>query len=204
METLTAAHLLAFNVALFFAVAAPGPAFLVCTEASLSNGRRAGVLTGLGLAVMAGLWTLAALLGLEALFDVVPAAYTALKFGGALLVLFFAVQSWRSASSPIGPIVEISKRRSFAKGFLLNLGNPKSILFAAGVLLLIFPPGLSWLEIALITVNHVLLEILVYSTLATILSRDAVRQRYLTFKPAIARVMAVVLGALGLRLLVTS
>ncbi|WGH78761.1 LysE family translocator [Jannaschia ovalis] len=204
METLTVAQLAAFNAALFVACAAPGPAFLVCTQASLRGGRKEGVVTGLGLAVMAGLWTLAALLGLEALFELFPLAYTAMKLGGALLVLVFAIQIWRGAHAPVTAAPPVSRRRAFLRGFLLNLGNPKSILFAAGVLLVIFPPGLSAAEIALITANHIALEIAVYSTLAFLMSRDRVRARYLAFKPLISRAMALVLGGLGLRLLVTA
>ncbi|MGB3408209.1 MAG: LysE family translocator [Jannaschia sp.] len=204
MDTLTAGHLLAFNVALFFAVAAPGPAFLVCVQASLTGGRREGIVTGIGLAVMAGLWTLAALLGLEALFEMFPPAYRTLRIGGALLVMVFAVLIWRTARDPVADALPTSRRRAFLRGFLLNLGNPKSILFAAGVLLVIFPPDLSPAEMALITVNHIALEIAVYSTLAVLLSRAPVRARYLALKPAISRATALVLGGLGLRLLITS
>ncbi len=203
METLTVAHLLAFNAALFVAVASPGPAFLVCTQASLTGGRRDGVMTGVGLGIMAGLWTLAALLGLEALFLAFPYAYTAMKIAGAILVLFFAVQTWRGARKPLDAAPPVSKKRAFLRGFLLNLGNPKSILFAAGVLLVIFPPGLSPFEIALITLNQIVLEIAVYSALAFLLSRDAVRAKYLSFKPHLSRVIAIILGGLGLRLLVS-
>lgn len=201
---LTAAHLLAFNAALFLAVAAPGPAFMVCLQASLRGGRREGVLTGLGLAVMAGLWTLAALLGLQTLFDAVPLAYVVMKTGGAILIIGIAIFTWRSARTAIAEAPPVSGRVAFLRGFLLNLGNPKSILFAAGVLLVIFPPGLSPVEMTVITVNQILLEAAVYATLAILMSRPAVRVRYLAFKPMITRAMALVLGGLGLRLLITS
>jgi threonine/homoserine/homoserine lactone efflux protein len=204
MEVLTAGHLLAFNVALFLAVAAPGPAFLVCVQAALRGGRREGVLTGIGLAVVAGLWTLAALLGLDALFAAFPYAYATLKTGGAVVVLAIAIQVWRGAKHPVRPASPTSARRALVRGALLNLGNPKSILFSAGVLLVIFPPGLSPIEMAAVTVNHIALEIAVYATLAHLMSRDRVRLRYLAAKPTIARVMAVVLGGLGLNLLVSS
>ncbi|KIT15781.1 LysE family translocator [Jannaschia aquimarina] len=203
-EGLTLAQLAAFNVALFFAVAAPGPAFLLCTQAALRGGRAEGAAVGAGLAVMAGLWTLAALAGLEALFDLFPALYFGMKLGGALLVLFFAVQIWRTARDPVAAAPPVSGGRAFLRGFALNLANPKSIIFSAGVLLVIFPPNLSVPEMALITANHILLEVVVYSALAAILTRPAIRARYLAFKPTLSRIMAVVLGGLGLRLLVSS
>ena len=201
---LTLAHLAAFNVALFFAVAAPGPAFLLCTQAALRGGRREGIAVGAGLALVAGLWTLAALAGLEALFDLFPALYVAMKVGGAVLILFFAVQVWRTADRAVEGEVAVSRRRAFLRGAALNLANPKSIVFSAGVLLVIFPPDLSAAQMALVTANHVLLELVVYAALATLLTRPAVRARYLAFKPSLQRAMALVLGGLGLRLLVTS
>lgn len=204
METLTAAHMLAFNAALLVAVAGPGPAFVLCVQASLRGGRHEGILTGAGLAVMAGLWTLAALLGLETLFTIFPLAYTVLRIGGALLILAFAVHTWRTANSVVTAALPLSSQKAFLRGFLLNLGNPKSILFAAGVLLVIFPPGLSEAQMAMITVNHIILEMIVYSALATLLNRAVVRDRYLAMKPLISRATAVVLGGLGLRLLVSS
>ena len=203
-SSLTVAQLAAFNLALFFAVAAPGPAFLVCVQESLTGGRRAGVMCGLGLAVVAGLWTLAALAGLEALFELLPYAYTLLKVGGALLVLAIAVQTWRGARRPIEAAARPSRRRAFLRGAFLNLGNPKSILFSAGVLVVIFPPGLTAGEMALVVTNHVVLEVVVYAALAQVLTLDTVRTRYLALKPVISRVMALVLAGLGLRLLVAS
>lgn len=202
MSALTLGHLLAFNVALFFAVAAPGPAFLVCTQASLKGGVRAGVVTGLGLGLVAGLWTLAALLGLDALFNAFPRAYTVMTIAGAALVLVFALATWCAADQPVSDAPQVSSRRAFLQGAALNLANPKSIIFSAGVLLVIFPPGLSPTEMALVTANHVLLEIIVYSTLAWLLNRASVRARYLAVKPRIMRIMAVVLALLGLRLLI--
>lgn len=193
-----------FNAALVLAVAAPGPAFLVCVQASLSGGRREGVMVGLGLAVAAGLWTLAALAGLDALFAHFPAAYAALRIAAAVIVLAIAVQVWRGARRPIAPTAAASRRRALLRGALLNLGNPKSILFSAGVLLVIFPPGLAAWEMALVTANHVAVEAAIYAAIAHLLTRDAVRTRYVALKPALSRAMAVVLGGLGLNLLASS
>ncbi len=202
IEGLGWGHLAAFNAALLLATAAPGPAFLVCVQASLRGGPREGAATGAGLAFVAGLWTLAALLGLDAVFDAVPAAYATLKVAGAALVLAIAVQTWRAARVPIEAEPPASERRAFLRGALLNLGNPKSILFSAGVLLVIFPPDLTGAEMALITINHIALELVIYGALAHFLARPAIRARYLAAKPSLMRAMALVLGGLGIRLLV--
>ena len=196
------AHLIAFNLTLLAALASPGPALLIAVRSTLARGRAAGICTGLGLGTMAALWTLAALLGLDTLFRLFPWAYTAAKVTGALYLLWIAVQTWRNARAPIGPAPEARTGRAFLTGFTVNLLNPKSVLFAAAVLVVIFPAGLTPAEVGLITLNHLLVEIIAYSALAWLLARDAVRIRYLALKHIFDRAAATILGALGLRLLI--
>ncbi len=199
-----AGHLAAFNAALLAAWIAPGPAMLYALRTSLASGRAAGIAAGAGLGAVAALWTLAALLGLDALFRLFPWTYTVLKLGGALYLLWIAVQTWRQADAPVGaegPDTARRLGRAAARGALLNLGNPKSVLFAAAVLVVIFPPGLTAGEMTLVTVNHFALEAVLYGTLATVVSTPAVSRRYLALKVWLDRVSAAVMGALGLRLL---
>jgi threonine/homoserine/homoserine lactone efflux protein len=85
---------------------------------------------------------------------------------------------------------------------LVNLANPKSVLFAASVLVVIFPAGLTGPAKALIVVNHFVVEAIVYMILAGLLASAPARAAYLGFKPVLDRIAALVLGALGLRLLV--
>ena len=84
---------------------------------------------------------------------------------------------------------------------LVNILNPKSVLFAAAVLAVIFPSGLALQENLLIIANHFVAEVAFYSLLALTMSQPRVRRRYLAAKRHLDRVAAVVLGGLGLRLL---
>ncbi|SIS88795.1 Threonine/homoserine/homoserine lactone efflux protein [Roseivivax lentus] len=194
------AHLIAFNLTLLAAMAAPGPALLFALRQSIAGGFRAGFATGLGLAVAAVFWTSLALAGLEAVFVVVPAAYLVLKIGGALYLLYVAYTLWRDAQKPLAETAHPG-RRAFLGGMLVNLSNPKSVLFAASVLVVIFPAGLSVTEKALILANHFAVEVVVYGLFAALLATPPARAGYLRLKAAIDRIAAAVLGALGLRLL---
>ena len=196
------AHLIAFNLTLLAAMAAPGPAMLLALRATLSGGRAHGIATGLGLGTMAAAWTLMALLGLDALFALFPWAYMAMKIAGALYLMWIAVRLWRDARATLtGAAAPTARRRAFLTGLSVNLANPKSVLFAASVLIVIFPAGLSAGEKALITANHLLVEGIVYSLFALALSTGPARDGYLRLKPLLDRIAAAVLGALGLRLL---
>ncbi|MEM9576152.1 MAG: LysE family translocator [Pseudomonadota bacterium] len=192
--------LLAFNLVLMAAIASPGAALLYFIKTCVSAGRKAGIATGVGLGLAASLWTLAALLGLEGLFALFPWAYTLLKIAGALYLIWIAVQTWRAARTPVSASARGSGH-AFWSGVLVNAGNPKSMLFAAAVIVVVFPQGLSGPEIALIVVNHFVLELAFYTLFALLLSSAPARRRYLDAKPLLDRVTAGILGALGLRLL---
>jgi len=192
--------LILFNLTLLAALASPGPALLCALRASLSGGRLQGVLTGAGLATMAALWTLLALLGLDAVFVMVPWAYTALKILGALYLLRLAWQAWVSADEPVS-MAPTRRRRAFSQGLLVNLANPKSVLFAAAVLVVIFPAGLTGAERLLIITNHLVVELVAYSLLATVFSTRVAETGYLKAKRWLDRGCALVMGTLGLRLL---
>lgn len=193
--------LIAFNLVLMAAIASPGAALLYFVKTCVSAGRAAGLATGVGLGLAASLWTLAALLGLESLFRLFPWTYTILKIAGALYLIWIAVQTWRHARDPVAD-TEPQRGRAFLGGLLVNAGNPKSMLFAAAVIVVVFPQGLTGPEIALIVANHLILEVAFYTVFALFLSSAPARRRYLSAKPVLDRLAATILGALGLRLLI--
>ncbi len=198
---MTWAHLAAFNLTLLAAMAAPGPALLFHLRQSIAGGFATGVATGAGLGLVAAGWTGAALLGLEVVFTLFPFAYIALKLLGAAYLIWIAYTLWRDARAPVADSAHPGAR-AFLGGMLVNLGNPKSVLFAASVLVVIFPAGLTLGDKALIVLNHFAVELAVYTGFAALLATPPARAGYLRLKPAIDRVAAVILSGLGLRLLI--
>jgi len=193
-------YFLTFNIALIAAIASPGPALLVAIRTTLGGGRTAGVAIGCGLGFMAAAWTLMALLGLEGIFRLFPWAYTIIKIVGALYLLYIAWITWRGAKNPIAESAK-PRTHAFRDGVFINLSNPKAVLFAAAVLIVIFPPDMTMLEKGFVVMNHFLVEVVFYSFLALVMSTEAVSITYLRAKVFLDRFAAVVLGALGLRLM---
>ncbi|MGY9046849.1 hypothetical protein P775_26450 [Puniceibacterium antarcticum] len=201
---LDAAHLIAFNLTLLAALASPGPALLLALRTSLVSGPRAGIATGAGLSLMAAIWTSAALLGLDTVFTLFPFAYVAIKTLGALYLLWVAYTLWRDARQPLDASnAPLPHGHAFRRGLMVNLGNPKSVLFASAVLLVIFPQDLSLGSKAMIVANHLAVELLAYSSFALALGTAPARAGYLRLKPLLDRIAAGVLSLLGLRLLVS-
>ena len=196
-------HIIAFNLALLAAIASPGPSLLFLIKSTLAGGRRVGMSAAAGLATMAALWTLMALLGLDGLFQVFPWLYIILKTLGAAYLIWIAISTWQNANAPVSAASAPENRQAFLSGFLVNLGNPKSVFFSAAVLVVIFPASLSTAEKALIFANHLGVELIVQPTLAIFLSTRVVSRKYLSAKPLLDRFTATILGGLGLRLLLS-
>lgn len=194
-------QILAFNAALLAALLSPGPAMLYILRTTLAQGRRAGALGVLGIGTMAAIWTALALLGLVAVFELFPWVYVIVKTIGALYLIWIAIQMWRSAGAPLGEAPRPASR-AILGGFLVNLANPKSMLFAAAVLVVVFPAEMTVAQKGLVILNHLLMEWLVGGALVLVLSVPAVTQQYIRAKSLIDRIAASVLGLLGLRLLV--
>lgn len=198
---MTIEHLVAFNIALFAAIASPGPALLIAVQTTLSSGRKAGIVIGCGLGLVAATWTLLALLGLEAVFQIFPRAFSAAKLIGAIYLIYVAWHMWRGAHDKI-QAKEQPARHVFRQGAMINVLNPKAVLFAAAVLVVIFPSNMTLTDNAVVVLNHLIVEVLFYASLAFAMSTDGVRTTYLKAKVYIDRFASVVLGGLGLRLLV--
>jgi threonine/homoserine/homoserine lactone efflux protein len=109
-------------------VIVPGPNMIYLISRSISQGRRAGLisLAGVGVGFMA--YMLAAGAGLATLFALVPEIYLALKLGGAAYLLWLAWNALRPGGTSAFATQELEPDRSrklFGMGLLTCLLNPK-------------------------------------------------------------------------------
>ena len=133
---------LMFAAACLVMVLTPGPNMIYLISRSICQGRKAGVTSLLG--VVAGFFVhmLAAAIGLTAVFLAVPLAYEALKWAGALYLLWMAWQAVRpGARSPFEAreLLPDDPSRLVLMGFLTSVLNPKVAMFY----LSIFPQFIS-------------------------------------------------------------
>ena len=195
-------HVIAFNITLLAAMASPGPALVFAVHTVLSAGGRAGMAIGCRLGIAAAGWTLAALVGLDAVFRLFPWSYMLVKIVGGLYLSYLAYGIWKAAPQPVTE-AEIPAGHAFRSGLLVNLSNPKSVLFAAAVLVAIFPPDMDVAHKLAIAGNHLGIELAFYAVLAATMSRQAVRTRYFAMKLYLDRFAAVVLQTLAINILFT-
>ncbi|MDN5853470.1 MAG: LysE family translocator [Actinomycetia bacterium] len=115
-------------------VLTPGPNMVYLASRTISQGRRAGLVSLTGVAAGFLAYLVAAGAGLSSLFAAVPATYTAVRLAGAGYLGWLAWTMVRPGNSPFEPraVSAHSSRRLFTMGLVTNLLNPKiALLYAA-------------------------------------------------------------------------
>ena len=127
VDTLT---LLAFIPAGLALNLTPGADMMFCLGQGLKSGRRAAMAANFGIAVGGMVHVTLAALGLGALVAAHPGAFEAIRWLGVGYLLWLAVGALRS--SPFAgevAVAQVSSGRVFLQALMVNLLNPKVILF---------------------------------------------------------------------------
>jgi threonine/homoserine/homoserine lactone efflux protein len=115
---------------------APGPDILFVMAQSMSNGKKAGMATALGLCSGIAVHTTTAALGISAILYQSNVAFQMVKYAGAVYLLYMAWQAFKEGDTPL--TANKAEKRSFAslyrKGILMNVLNPKVSLFFLALL----------------------------------------------------------------------
>jgi threonine/homoserine/homoserine lactone efflux protein len=125
-------------------VLTPGPNMIYLVSRSVTQGRRAGLISLGGVATGFVAYVLAATAGLTAIFTLVPAIYTGIKIAGAAYLLWLAWQAVRpGGASAFAPrdLPADPPRRLFAMGLVTNLLNPKIAILYVSLLPQFVDPG---------------------------------------------------------------
>jgi threonine/homoserine/homoserine lactone efflux protein len=119
-----------FALAALLLAVTPGPAVLYIVARSVHQGRRAGMLSALGIAAGGLVHVLAAVAGLSALLVSSALAFTAVRWAGAVYLVWLGVKTLRGgADAEAGSPPPAPPRRIFLQGFVVNVLNPKTALF---------------------------------------------------------------------------
>ena len=120
-----------FALASILLAITPGPDMIYIITRSISQGRNAGVVSTLGVNTGILLHTFAAALGLSALIAASAVAFSIVKYAGAAYLIYLGVQTFLSKAEKfqVESIANAELSQVFRQGLLVNLFNPKIILF---------------------------------------------------------------------------
>jgi threonine/homoserine/homoserine lactone efflux protein len=128
-----------FVVAMSALAITPGPANIFAIATGIERGPKAAMVAVLGMNAATLVWFVGAALGLGALMETAPSVFSALTFIGGIYVLWLGAKAFLSGirvsdQNPIGTTVAAAPNRSFRDGFVVQLANPKALVFFSAVL----------------------------------------------------------------------
>ena len=122
------------NLLYFFSAAVmltilPGPDMLFVIAQSISLGKKAGISVALGLCTGLIFHTIAAAFGISIIIYNSDVAFMILKYLGVAYLIFLAFMALKESTINLNINWQINKIHLYRKGILMNLLNPKVLLF---------------------------------------------------------------------------
>jgi threonine/homoserine/homoserine lactone efflux protein len=109
---------------------APGPDNIFVITQGIARGRRAAIVTALGMCSGISVHTTAAALGISAVFYSSVVAFNVVKYAGAAYLLYLAYRTLKEKSLvKLDGAVDLPAASLFRRGFVMNVLNPKVALF---------------------------------------------------------------------------
>ncbi|SFI53560.1 LysE family translocator [Caulobacter sp. UNC279MFTsu5.1] len=169
---------------------APGLDTAMVLRTSAAESTRNGVMAAFGIGAGCLLWGFAVALGLGALLATAPMAFVALKWAGAIYLVWLGlkllIKPRGSGGDPLPARAapEVSQWAAFRRGFTTNILNPKVGVFYITLLPQFLPANATGVAPALLLAGiHVALAV----TWFTILAGGAAVVRKILQRPPVAR-----------------
>jgi threonine/homoserine/homoserine lactone efflux protein len=118
-----------FLLAALVIAAVPGPGIFYVAARTLSGGKSAGIASTLGTALGGLVHVIAGGLGVSAIILASAELFTALKFAGALYLIWLGVKTFREARDLPQQVIAVGTQRLFREGVLVEALNPKTAAF---------------------------------------------------------------------------
>lgn len=126
-------EIISYIVLGFLIVISPGADFVLVFKNSLNSGRKAGLLTGLGIAVGVGIHITYSILGISHLLSQNTLLFSIISYAGSAYLIYLGVTGLFGSQFVFESESEPQKSqyasRYFIQGLFCNLLNPKTMLF---------------------------------------------------------------------------
>ena len=181
---------LAFFITATVAALVPGPAVLYVVGQAMRHGAAKAVAANLGILSGNAVWFTASAVGLATLVAFAAPVFVAIKWLGAAYLVWLGFVAWRDAvrgtsGAPRAAAPAASGKRMWRQGVLLQLANPKAILFFTALLPQFVDPARAIApQILVLAVTSIVSEFVVLAGYAWLAARGGA---LLVARPRLAR-----------------
>lgn len=192
------------------AAASPGPDFALVTRQSLRYGRKAGVLTSLGISLGLAIHIIYSTAGLAAVVAHSIEVMILIKLAGGSYLVLLGIKGLRSKPRQrdeldIEPArINDASLHQISTGFFCNAFNPKAPVYFLSLFTVVLSPDIPLSTLVVYGAWIMLLQMFWFTTLAFFFTNPTIRGRLLKCGHWIDRAFGVAMVALGLRVLNSS
>lgn len=191
------------------ATMSPGPAFVVTVKTALTDTRRAGILTALGLGIGLSIHLVLVMTGLSLFITKSPLLFAFIKYAGAFYLVYIgakALLSKGASHSAFDDEIQQQVRHktgyhAIRRGFFTNALNPKAMVFFMAVYTQFITPETPVSVLVLYGLTSILIETLWFSFVSVVLTHRSVKDIFVDLSVWIDRVCGALLIGLGARLM---
>ncbi|SDL82126.1 Threonine/homoserine/homoserine lactone efflux protein [Nonomuraea jiangxiensis] len=196
----------AFIAAVLVLLLAPGPDMAFMVAAGLKHGRGGATRAALGITAGVSVYVVLTALGLGAFLAAAPGVAATIQLAGAAYLAYLAWVTWRSSGLPLEASI-VKSADVFRRGFVVNIFNPKIVLFFTAFLPQFLGDANGNPVLQLLMLGLILQVLGLLADLAIGYAAGAVRDRVLHrtgVRRLLERFAATVYGALAAALLVNT
>jgi threonine/homoserine/homoserine lactone efflux protein len=155
---MTLSTLLTFLGASAALTIAPGPDNTFVVTQGITRGRKAAIVTALGMCSGISVHTTLAAFGISAVFSTSVIAFAVVKYAGAAYLLYLAYRALKERATPVvSPGDDRPSRALFQRGFIMNVLNPKVAMFFLAFLPQFVTPDAAWFPLQMLLLGFIFL-----------------------------------------------
>lgn len=189
---------------LLVAVLSPGPAVAMLLGLALSRGRASAVIASVGVAAGATTLAILTMIGIGALMQQAAWTVQVLRLLGAAYLLWLAYGAFRKAVNPpqVAPAAmpPLSSARAFLTGYLLQITNPKAVVFWIAITSVGATQGAPVAVIVTFLAGAFAISLAGHMAYALALSATPVRAAYMRARRGVEAVLGIALTYFAVKL----
>ncbi|MEW5561884.1 threonine export protein RhtC [Enterobacter asburiae] len=191
------------------ALMSPGPDFFFVSQTAVSRSRKEAMMGVLGITAGVMVWAGVALLGLHLILEKMAWLHNIIMVGGGLYLCWMGYQMLRGAlkksEAPAeAPEVELAQGgKSFLKGLLTNLANPKAIIYFGSVFSLFVGDDIGGAERWGIFLLIIVETFAWFTVVASLFAMPAMRRGYQRMAKWIDGVAGTLFAGFGIHLIIS-
>ena len=190
------------------AAASPGPDFILVSQQTLSNGKKAGFMCSIGIALGLSIHIIYSALGLSAIIANSSTILWAIKILGGCYLLYLGYQGIRAKAINTDTVKnksitpnKHSSIKNIGVGFLCNALNPKAPIYFVALFSVVLSPDLPLFHLVVYGLWMMAIQLAWFSSVVILLSQPKINKKFQHLGHWIDRILGGAMILIGLKIL---